>query len=360
MLLKNLITLRRCILWTALSYFSPATGQKPDTLPKLALSGYIETYFLYDIETPSDHQRDPWIYSHNRNNEVNINLAFLKASHSSEKTRANLAFMTGTYANANLAQEPGVLRNIFEANAGVKISQKHNLWIDMGVMPSHIGFESAIGMDCMNLTRSILADNSPYFESGAKITYITPSNRWLFSGMYLNGWQRIQRPDGYSTPSFGHQIQWKPKDGWIINSSSFLGTDTPDRLRKMRYFHNFYLQGKIKTEWTFVLGIDNGLQQQNANEGLTNGPYHHWWSPVFIIQNQLSKRLRAAVRFEHYNDRNGVIISDRLGNGFEASGYSANLDVQISENALWRIEARQTSGTSLSQTYFTTALMIRW
>jgi hypothetical protein len=32
--------------------------------------------------------------------------------------------MTGTYANANLAAEQGVLKNIFEANAGVKVIKK--------------------------------------------------------------------------------------------------------------------------------------------------------------------------------------------------------------------------------------------
>jgi hypothetical protein len=40
----------------------------------------------------------------------------------------------------------GFTENVYEAN-GVKISSKHNLWIDVN-MPSHIGFESAIGKDC--------------------------------------------------------------------------------------------------------------------------------------------------------------------------------------------------------------------
>jgi hypothetical protein len=50
--------------------------------------------------------------------------------------------MVGTYPQYNLASEQPLLKNIYEANIGVKISKKHNLWIDMGIMPSHIGFES--------------------------------------------------------------------------------------------------------------------------------------------------------------------------------------------------------------------------
>jgi len=120
--------------------------------------------------------------------------------------RANLALMAGTYANANLSAEPGVMRNILEAYAGVKISKSKNLWIDAGIFSSHIGFESAVGKDCWNLTRGILAENSPYYESGVKIGYPSEDGKWFASGLMLNGWQRIQRVEGNNTPAFGHQL----------------------------------------------------------------------------------------------------------------------------------------------------------
>jgi hypothetical protein len=52
---------------------------------------------------------------------------------------------------------------LLEANIGYKPFAATNFWIDAGVMPSHIGFESAIGSDCWNLTRSILAENCCLF-----------------------------------------------------------------------------------------------------------------------------------------------------------------------------------------------------
>jgi hypothetical protein len=63
------------------------------------------------------------VYSHNRNNEVNLNLGFVKANYETEKLRANVALGVGTYMNSNYAAEPGVLKNIYEANVGVKISK---------------------------------------------------------------------------------------------------------------------------------------------------------------------------------------------------------------------------------------------
>ena len=146
------------LLFTGLNCFS----QQDTTVSPLTFSGYIETYYSYDFGKPSDHLRPAFLYSYNRHNEISLNLGLIKAAYEKENVRANLAFMVGTYPNANLSAEPGVLKNIYEANAGVKISRKNDLWIDAGIFSSHIGFESAIGKDCWTLTRSVLAENSPY------------------------------------------------------------------------------------------------------------------------------------------------------------------------------------------------------
>ncbi|MFY8004452.1 MAG: porin, partial [Chitinophagaceae bacterium] len=224
----------------------------------LSISGYIETYYSFDFSNPIDHNRPSFIYSHNRHNEVSLNLGYVKAAYATDKVRANLALMTGTYANANLEAEPGVLKNIFEANVGVKISKNKNLWVDAGIFASHIGFESAIGKDCWNLTRGILADNSPYYESGAKISYTSDDGKWFLSGLILNGWQRIQRVPGNNTPAFGHQITWAPNNKVKLNSSSFVGSDSPDSLRQMRYFHNFYGQFQLTEKLGLIFGFDIG------------------------------------------------------------------------------------------------------
>jgi hypothetical protein len=45
-----------------------------------------------------------------------VNLAFVKASYTLSRVRGNLAFAAGTYVNANYVAEPGVLKNLYEAN----------------------------------------------------------------------------------------------------------------------------------------------------------------------------------------------------------------------------------------------------
>ncbi len=298
--------------------------------------GYAEPYFGYDFGKPESSSRPGFIYSHNRHNEFSLNLAYLKGSLNARRFRGNLALMAGTYANANLAAEPGTLQNIFEANAGVKLSKKSELWLDGGIFGSHIGFESAIGKDCWTLTRSIAAENSPYYEAGAKLSYTTPDGKWFFSALALNGWQRIQRPAGNSTLAGGWQIQYKPSSEVTFNSSSFFGNDKPDSVSLSRLFHNFYGIFQITDKFGLTLGFDTGWEE-NPREGEDS---NFWYSPVVIGRHAFNDRLALALRAEYYSDENGVIIATGTENGFKTLGFSANLDVQVHRNALWRIEGK--------------------
>ncbi|MCS7073222.1 MAG: porin, partial [Bacteroidia bacterium] len=45
-------------------------------------------------------------------------------------------------------------------------------------------------------------------------------------------------------------------------------------------------------------------------------------------------------RGEYYNDANQVIIQTNTPNGLQTIGYSINLDYQILESAVWRLEMR--------------------
>lgn len=313
-----------------------AIGQTPDTSGRLRISGYLEAYLAWDLGQDADNERPDFIYSYDRTREVTINLGMLKASYGTTKVRANLAFMAGTYTNANLAAEPGVLKHLFEGNAGVRLSNTHDLWLDAGVFPSHIGAESAIGMDCWTVSRSLQADNSPYYESGLRISYTTDDGRWYLSGLVLNGWQRIQRPAGNTSPAFGHQLTFRPRAGIILNSSSFIGSDTPDHDRRIRVFHNLYGTFRLHDRLDILLGLDLGAQQREPHTQSMD----LWHSPIAILRWTPSETVRIAARAERYMDDRGIIIPPVGQHGFRALNLSANLDFRINDQALWRFEFR--------------------
>lgn len=303
---------------------------------KLTISGYAEVYFGYDFNKPNDHYRPPFVYSYNRTNEVNLNLGFIKAAYTDDNVRASFALMAGTYTNANLAAEPGVLKNIYEANAGIRLSKKADLWLDAGVFSSHIGFEGAVGKDCWVLTRNIVSDNTPYYESGAKITYNTPDGKLTIVGLYLNGWQRIQRQDGNNSPAGGIQLTWKPSARVTLNYSNYLGTEGADSVSVKRFYHDLYAVIMLSADFGITAGVDFGTQQKVHNQSGANTVF----SPVFIARYQLAKQWAIAGRVEYYKDKNGVFISTANPAGFSTSGYSLNIDYSPFPNAVVRLEGK--------------------
>ncbi|WP_375378183.1 outer membrane beta-barrel protein [Hymenobacter cellulosilyticus] len=194
--------------------------ETPTLLPAgLRVYGFADAYYGYDF-TGKSQQRPGFLYSHNRANEFALNNAVLGVRYEEARVRGAFALHTGTYVEANYANEPPVLRNIYEAYAGFRPTAKS--WLDLGVFSSHIGFESAISKDNWTLTRSLMAENSPYYETGARFTYEF-SPKLTATALVLNGWQQIR--DVNRAKSLGTQLQWKPTDKLLLNSSTYYGND---------------------------------------------------------------------------------------------------------------------------------------
>lgn len=356
--------MRASILPFALAVALPTSAQLDSAF---TLSGYAEAYYSFELSNPDEHLRQGPFYSFNRHNEVTLNMGFVKLGYEMDNVRGNLALMAGTYPQYNLAAEPELLRSVFEANVGVKLSKSSELWIDAGIMPSHIGFESAIGADCWNLTRSLLAENSPYYEAGVKLGYTSSNDKWYAAGMLLNGWQRIARSEGNNTPAFGTQLTYTPSDDVTLNWSTFIGNDQPDSVSQIRYFSNIYMQLQITERFGLIAGLDYGMQQAASGDSSSM-----WMSPVLIPRFGFNERTHLAARWELYQDRDGVIVgATGTPNGFITMGYSLNLDRRIRDNVLWRIEARMLNSedeifaddkgdASTSNVFFTTSLSIRF
>ena len=309
----------------------------------LTVTGYVEAYYSHDFTLDKNTQERPgFLYNHRRNREVNVNLAFVKAAYTAGRVRGNLALQVGTYPQYNYAAEQDLVKNVFEANAGVKLSGTSDLWLDAGIFGSHIGFESAIAKDNWTLTRSLLAENSPYYLSGAKVTFNSANGKLTLLGSVVNGWQRVKKLDGYSGPSISTQVQYRPSANLTLNWSSFLGADRPDSLKQGRFFNNFYAIINPQGKFGVILGFDIGSDRKpvvrtGGDERVDGGGSYAWYSPVVIARYKTSDRSYVNGRVEYYDDKNGVIIGLP---GFQTMGYSLGYDHAILPNALFRIEGK--------------------
>ena len=154
--------MKKIILSTLLFSVLYAKAQNDTTSSlKVNLEGFLDVYYAYDFDDASKQDRQSYIFNHNRNNTFSFNLALLKLTAETDNFRSNITFQLGDYVHYNLAHEPNALKNVFEAYGGVKIAKK--VWVDVGVFSSNLGFESAISTENISLTRSLVAESSPYY-----------------------------------------------------------------------------------------------------------------------------------------------------------------------------------------------------
>ncbi|MCB2377019.1 porin [Hymenobacter sp. BT635] len=322
---------------------SAGPAAAPSLLPAgLTFYGFADAYYGYDF-TGKSAQRPGFLYAHNRANEFALNNAVLGLRYEEARVRGAFALHTGTYVEANYAPEPAVLRNIYEAYAGFRPTAKS--WLDLGVFSSHIGFESALSKDNWTLTRSLMAENSPYYEAGARFTYEL-SPQLTATALVLNGWQQIR--DVNRAKSLGTQLQWKPTERLLLNSSTYYGNDQlPGNTRRRRYFHDFYLSYAATPKLSVAGVFDLGAQQAE-----TRRRHDVWHAGAAFVRYTYSAQWILAGRVEYYSAGHGVLISSVMPSATDPNtdvqGASLNLDYAPSRHLTARLEGRVLrSGTGL-------------
>ena len=302
---------------------------------KWTVSGYTEAFFVTDFNQTQKGERQTFYYNYNRNKQLHFNQSSLKFNISSPKIAMNLALHAGTYVQDNYAKESNFAKHILEANINVALNNKKTIYLTAGIIPSHIGFESSVAFDNWNLTRSLLAEQSPYYETGFKFTY-KPNEKYEFATLFLNGWQKINPLKFKAIRSFGTQFKYIPNANINFNWSLYAGSESRGAASDFRIFNNFYSQLIWNKRWRILAGFDFGMQQkyQQANE------YYFWYSPIFITQFSFNDKLKAALRFEHYQDKNNIIVAMPSNAAFVVNGLSFNTDYFITPTLLLRMELR--------------------
>ena len=320
-------------LGVAVFFCLNATGQDVKSESTFEFSGFLDLYFGYDFNLPFTEKRLPFLYNHTRHNRPAVNLALVSGKYESGRFRANLGIQAGTYAEDNYANEPKILQFIHQANLGYALNREKTVWLDAGVLPSHIGFESAVSKDNLTLSRSLIAENSPYFETGFKLGW-QATEKWYLAFLYLNGWQRIQPIEGVNKPSFGTQVSFSPDSRTTFNWSTFLGTDSGIEAGTTIFFSNMYGIFSLGEKWKFIAGLDvgNRVNQISSNQ--------IWWGTSLMAQFKFSKNLSSSLRYEYFHDPFQGISIANFDSGLEAGGLSLNLDRKFGTWGMVRIEGR--------------------
>jgi hypothetical protein len=302
----------------------------------LTLEGYVDVYYSYAFSHPVGGTRPYWV-SYNRDNEINLDLAYISLKYTSDRVRASFTPGYGTYMNANYAIERQTLQNILEASVGIRLFKGKDIWLDGGVFNSPYTNESVYSFDQLTYTRSIGADNTPYYLTGAKLT-MPLSAKWTAYLYLLNGWQVIESQ--HDPLDFGSQLEFKPDSNWDINWNTYIGNessiDNPGYRRRL--FGDWYATFTASSKWSFSADVYSGWQQRYEGSALRT---RNWWNVNGCARYTFLPGNSFSLRVEHFDDASEVLIKPvTSAPGFKLSGASLGYNLSITEDAMIRVEGR--------------------
>lgn len=316
---------------------TPVWAQAPaDTAATVKFGAFVDGYYAYDFNRPNAIDR-AFTTQPARHNEFNVNLAHVEAVLSGAKVRGRLAVQFGTSVQSNYAGEPrvgaysggDVSRFVQEAVVGVKLSP--TLWIDGGIFLSHIGSESWISRDNLTYTRSLIAEFSPYYQSGVKLTWqATPSLSAQLD--VVNGWQNVSETN--SSKAVGARLDWTASPKVTLSAYNFVGNEAPDTVdAQLRMFQGASVRLVPTEKVTLVGSFDYGFQDLVGETG-------RWYGTSVIAHVQATPRTALVARVERYADPKQVIVVTGGAHAFRANGASVGIDVTPAPRVLWRSEVR--------------------
>jgi hypothetical protein len=304
---------------------------------KLAIGGYLDAFYGVCTEKNGS-QTVPYFVNMNRNNELNINLAYLDIRYTDSNFRVRFVPGFGTYMNANYISEPGTLKNIVEGSVGFRLNKKRGIWLDAGVLGSPYTNESAVSKDHLKYTRSIAPEYVPYYLSGVKLSM--PFSKKVTGYLYvLNGWQQIL--DLNSSKSIGTQIEFRPTDKLLLNWNTFIGDERSvlNPNYRLRIFTDLYAIYNPSEKWNFTSCVYFGNQEVKS---ITKSINQHWWQANIIGKYNFNSKHSLSGRMEYWKDPSQtMIVNPTITGGFSLGSASICYNLKANDHALIRFEARQ-------------------
>ena len=309
-----------------------------DTSLRVTFGAFVDTYVAYDAGRPRTLDRS-FTTQAARHAEFNVNLAHVEATLSAPRVRGRLALQTGTSVQVNYAGEPRVgqtsggelSRLMQEAYVGYEV--RPGLWVDAGIFFSNAGLEGWLSGDNATYTRSLVADYSPYYSSGVRMTWqATPA--LTVRADLVNGWQNISESN--TDKSVGARIDYAVGGRTTVSWYSLAGNEPGARFR---LFSGVGIRTKLARDVELLAQADVGREDAPDAAG-RRADASTWAGTMATLRWAMTPHSALVARTEWYADADQVVASTGTTDPLRATGGSLGLDRRLGGMLVWRTEAR--------------------
>lgn len=274
----------------------------------------IDCNYNYSFNHPVDHTNSGSTATF-RSNEFNLSYIEAGGEFHEPKTgaRAKLMLQFGTRAtgiprndNTPLRGQYDLynaLRYVTEGYAGIHLNKMHGINIDFGIFKSYVGLLSYNNFENWNYQPSYTSDNTPWFFTGARVQMF-PTDKLKLELWLVNGWQTYGMFN--EMPGIGYQVMWRPKEKISVLSSSYVGWDTPNEKKRLRFHtdnsvvYRYYNRpsnkfiSKAAFSVTADLGFENGGGVKPFN-GDSAEPAQHFLSGMMYNRVWFGQKQKLAL-----------------------------------------------------------------
>ncbi|MHA6248038.1 porin [Pontibacter sp. CAU 1760] len=276
---------------------------------KLTISGYVDTYYQYNLNNPESGFNQGRIFDTKHND---FSLGLVQTMFSYTKGRATVVADLTFGPNAELGNfgNEGTARVIKQAFLSYELTNKLNFTI--GQYGTHIGYELIDAPLNFNYSLSYLFGNGPFYHTGAKLDYAVNDKLGLMLGV-VNGWDGLT--DFNSKKSITAQAHLAPVAGLDV-FVNWIGGDEYNTLSnfgdtKGSYTSLYDLTTSYQVNDALNLGINAAYGafytgNAEAEAGNAWSEDAKWGGAAMYMNYATSQNFGIGMRAEYFSDPEGV------------------------------------------------------
>ncbi len=284
---------------------SPAAPSISHLLGSTTLSGFVDTYYGYNINQPQTRLSGLRSFDAPAN-QFALNLVELVVDKTPEATNSRMGYHIalgfGNAMNAVNSTDPaglGFAQYLKEAYFSYLAPAGKGLTIDVGKFVTPHGAEVIETKDDWNYSRGLLFSYAiPYYHYGVRLKYAFNS-KYSLAGYVVNGWNDIV--DGNTGKTYGVSFSWNPTKSLGVVQNYMAGPEGIGTNSHWRQLSDTVLTYAATKRLSLMVNYDYGRGDMPAP--MTQPVF--WTGVGAYARYVFNSRYAVATRYEYYDDHDG-------------------------------------------------------
>jgi hypothetical protein len=276
---------------------------QPWSIGPLAVSGFVDGYYTYNANDPTEAANGKTNDLYNFNDDANqpgLSAVKLTLNHDPAPIGAHFDFLYGR--TNRLINPPNQLEYVEQAYVSAKPPAAKGLEVDLGKFVTSAGAEVIEAKDNWNYSRSVLfAYAIPYWHFGLR-TSLPVTKTETVGVQVVNGWNNMVQDTGGVTVGLTSALT-EPK--YALNLNVYTGPQNTPGQNAYRNVVDATLLLTPNAKFNSYVNFDFGNNKNSMVNGAGATGENYWDGVAIAAHEQLTSATALAGRIEVFDDQQG-------------------------------------------------------